>query len=116
MKEMILDVGLQMLEELGYEILGAGSGEKAIEIYNENKDRIDLVILDMIMPEMSGANVFERLKQINPDVKVLLSSGYSINGQAAQILEQGCKGFIQKPFTFKQLSEKVSEILKKSSV
>ena len=111
-EEMILDVGRQMLTELGYEVLTANSGKAAIQIYQEHIRQIDLVILDMIMPEMSGARVFGHLKQINPDVKVLLSSGYSINGQAAKILEQGCKGFIQKPFTLRYLSEKMSEILK----
>jgi CheY-like chemotaxis protein len=111
-EDMILDVGRQMLTELGYEVLTANSGKAALQIYQEHIREIDLVILDMVMPEMSGATVFTHLKQINPDVKVLLSSGYSINGQAAKILEQGCKGFIQKPFTLRYLSEKVSEILK----
>jgi DNA-binding NtrC family response regulator len=67
------------------------------------------VILDMIMPQMSGSRVFESLKEINPEVRVLLSSGYSINGQAMEIMR---RGFIQKPFTVKELAFKVREILK----
>jgi CheY-like chemotaxis protein len=72
-----------------------------------------MVILDMIMPDMSGGDTFDRLKEINPETKILLSSGYSINGQATEILERGCDGFIQKPFNMKQLSRKIREILDK---
>jgi len=67
----------------------------------------------MIMPDMNGGAVYDRLKQIAPNVKVLLSSGYSIDGQAAEIIERGCDGFIQKPFNLKQLSQKIREILDK---
>ena len=70
-----------------------------------------MVILDIIMPDISGSAVYDRIKAINPDAKVLLSSGYSKDGQAAEILSRGCNGFIQKPFTIKELSEKISEIL-----
>ena len=62
------------------------------------------------MPDMSGSEVFERIRSINPDVKVLLSSGYAIDGQAAGIMEKGCNGFIQKPFNVKKLSVKLAEI------
>ena len=75
------------------------------------KSEIDLVILDMIMPDMSGGETYDRMKDINPKVKVLLSSGYSINGQATEILNRGCNGFIQKPFKMKELSQKLREIL-----
>jgi CheY-like chemotaxis protein len=67
--------------------------------------------MDMIMPGMGGGETFDRLKQINPRAKVLLSSGYSINGQASQIMERGCDGFIQKPFNLQQLSVKLRQIL-----
>jgi CheY-like chemotaxis protein len=69
--------------------------------------------MDMIMPGLGGGETFDRLKRINPNVKVLLCSGYSINGQASKIMERGCDGFIQKPFTLKQLSVKIREILDK---
>jgi two-component system cell cycle sensor histidine kinase/response regulator CckA len=72
-----------------------------------------MVILDLIMPDMGGGEVYDRLKQINPKVKVLLSSGYSIDGQANQILERGCDGFIQKPFDIREVSKRIREILEK---
>ena len=71
------------------------------------------MLLDMIMPDMSGGETYDRMKDIDPNVKVLLSSGYSINGQAQEILDRGCDGFIQKPFKMKELSQKLSEILDK---
>jgi len=110
-EDMIIDVGEGFLKNLGYNVLLARSGKEAIEIYEKNKDKIDIVILDMIMPEMGGRETYDRMKEINPDIKVLLSSGYSINGQASEILERGCDGFIQKPFNMKELSQGVREIL-----
>jgi CheY-like chemotaxis protein len=91
--------------------MSARSGQEAIELYKKNSDKIDLVIMDMIMPGMSGGETFDRLKEINRDIKVLLSSGYSINGQASKILERGCDGFIQKPFNLIQLSDKIQSII-----
>jgi PAS domain S-box-containing protein len=110
-EEMIIKVGKELLQELGYNVMSAGSGEEAIELYKKNADKIDLVIMDMIMPGMSGGETFDRLKEINRDIKVLLSSGYSINGQASKILERGCDGFIQKPFNLIQLSDKIQGII-----
>jgi CheY-like chemotaxis protein len=110
-EEMILDVARQLLASLGYRVLSASSGEAALDLYRLQYQRIDLVILDMIMPQMSGGRVFESLKEINPGVRVLLSSGYSINGQAMNILSRGCRGFIQKPFTVKELALKLREVL-----
>jgi len=108
---MILKVGGKMLEALGYSVLKAGGGREALDIYEMNRDKIDLVVLDMIMPDMHGGEVYEKLKSIDPDVKVLLSSGYSIDGRARKILDRGCDGFIQKPFDLRRLSEKIEEIL-----
>ncbi len=110
-EEMILSVGTQMLERLGYTMLTARTGQEAIDIYHRNKNAIALVILDMIMPGMSGRELFEHLKTIDPEVKTLLSSGYSIDGQAAEILKSGCNGFIQKPFTLDAISQKIREII-----
>lgn len=111
-EDVILEVGKEFLKVLGYEVLVAQSGKEAIEIFNKNQDRIDLVLLDMIMPQMSGGEVYDRLKEISPGVKVLLSSGYSIDGEATKILERGCNGFIQKPFNINQLSQSIKSILK----
>jgi CheY-like chemotaxis protein len=117
-EDMIIDVGKQMLSRLGYKVLVARSGREAIEIISKThklSSSPDLVVLDMIMPDMCGGETFDRIKAINPDVKVLLSSGYSINSQARAILERGCDGFIQKPFNIKQLSQRSREILDKES-
>jgi PAS domain S-box-containing protein len=108
---MIIDVGSQMLRKIGCKVLVARGGKEAIEEYKLHKDSIDIVILDMIMPEMGGGETYDLLKGINPDVKVLLSSGYSLSGEAEEILKRGCNGFIQKPFNMEQLSRKIGEIL-----
>ncbi len=110
-ESMILDVGREMLKRLGYEVLTAPDGEAALTLYREHGSRIDLVILDMIMPGMSGGELFKRLKTADPSVRVLLSSGYSISGQASQIIAQGCRGFIQKPFSLQHLSQKIRSVL-----
>ncbi len=106
-EQMIIDVGIELLAELGYTAVSAMSGQEAIDIFEKDQDQIDLIIMDMIMPGMSGGETFDRLKAIDPDIKVLLSSGYSINGQATDILRRGCEGFIQKPFNMNQLAETV---------
>ena len=110
-EEMVADVGQKMLQKLGYRVVLAKSGRKAVEIFKRLQQRIDLVILDMIMPDRGGSETFDQLKAIAPDVKVLLSSGYSIDGQASQIMKRGCSGFIQKPFNLKHFSRKIREIL-----
>ena len=108
---VITDVSREILETLGYQVMVADSGKEAINIYSQRKDEINLVIMDMIMPQMSGGETFDILKSINPDVKVILSSGYSIKGQATKIMERGCKAFLQKPFNIKELSKKVRSVL-----
>jgi CheY-like chemotaxis protein len=110
-EKMILDVGVELLEELGYSVISAMSGSEAIDVFQKDQNKIDLIIMDMIMPGMGGGETFDRLKEIDPDIKVLLSSGYSINGQATKIMHRGCDGFIQKPFNMNQLAEKVQGIL-----
>ena len=108
----VLDVASEMLSFIGYTTIKAGSGRQALDIYEQNKDRIDMVILDMIMPDMSGSEVFDHLREMNPHVAVLLASGYSIDGRAIEILNRGCNDFIQKPFTMEDLAEKMKGILK----
>ncbi|MDY6954857.1 MAG: response regulator, partial [Thermodesulfobacteriota bacterium] len=76
-----------------------------------DQDKIDIVLLDMVMPNLGGGQAYNRMKEIDPEVKVLLSSGYSIDGEATEILGRGCDGFIQKPFDMKLLSGKIREIL-----
>ena len=122
-EEIIIDVGEKMLTNMGYRVIIAKNGKDAIETvskgFGENdteeedkeRHRPDLAILDMIMPGMGGGETFDRLKEIAPDLKVLLSSGYSIDGEATEILARGCEGFIQKPFNIEALSLKIREIL-----
>ena len=87
------------------------SGQEAIDIFLKKQDEIDMIVMDMVMPGMSGSETFDRLKEIKPDAKILLSSGYSIDGQATSILQRGCDGFIQKPFNLNQLAEKIQTIM-----
>ncbi|CAB1059055.1 hypothetical protein D1BOALGB6SA_3813 [Olavius sp. associated proteobacterium Delta 1] len=108
---LILEIGKDMLKKLGYKVVVAESGRKALDIYAKDQNAIDMVILDMIMPDMSGSETYDRLKEINPSIKTLLSSGYSINGKAQAILNKGCQGFIQKPFNLTKLSQKIRKIL-----
>ena len=112
-EELVLDVGVNMLERLGYTVLKASNGAEAVEIFETHKDKIKMVILDIIMPGMGGGVVYDKIKAINPNVKVLLSSGYSVDGMAIELLERGCDGFMQKPFTMEQLSGKIQQIMKK---
>lgn len=99
-----------MLKELGYRVTTAESGREAIDIYTENTDTVDLIALDMIMPEMSGRATYEELKKINPAAKILLVSGYSLNKQVEELLDLGCNGFIQKPFDIIELSRTLREV------
>jgi two-component system cell cycle sensor histidine kinase/response regulator CckA len=108
---MIIEVGVEILKALGYGVILANSGEEAIDIYRNSLNQIDIVVLDMIMPGMGGSETFDQLKEINPEVKVLLSSGYSVDGMATDILERGCQQFIQKPFDIKELSRKLRDVL-----
>lgn len=110
-EDIIIDVGQKMLKEMGYEVLLANSGNAAVRVYGKHMNEIDLVILDMIMPDMGGGDAYDAIKAINPDAVVLLSSGYSIDGQATKIMERGCNGFIQKPFNISQLSQAIRTTL-----
>jgi PAS domain S-box-containing protein len=123
-ENMIIEVGREILEYLGYSVITAGSGREAVEIMNkshslesnENEAAVagvkpDLVILDMIMPDMDGGVVFDEIRNIDPEIKVILSSGYSENGKVNEVMKRGCNGFIQKPFNMNQLSQKIREVL-----
>jgi two-component system, cell cycle sensor histidine kinase and response regulator CckA len=108
---MILDTTSRLLIKLGYTIYSATSGQEALSIYLDKRGDIDLVILDMIMPVMSGSEVLKMLKAINPDVRVILSSGYSMQGEVKKVVESGCRDFIQKPYIFTELSKIVHRVM-----
>ncbi|MEI7636544.1 MAG: PAS domain S-box protein [Syntrophus sp. (in: bacteria)] len=110
-EKIVLEVSRELLESMGYRVYAVGSGKEAIAVYTKKRNEIDLVILDMVMPGISGGETFDRLREINSGVKVLLASGYSLNGQAQTIMDRGCNGFLQKPFQLSVLSTKVREIL-----
>jgi two-component system cell cycle sensor histidine kinase/response regulator CckA len=109
--ELCLDVGVQILQKLGYSVLRARDGQEALEVFENNKNTVDLVILDMRMP-YNGGRAFDQLKQIKSDVKVLIASGYTEDQRIREMFKQGCIGFIQKPFNVNLLSEKVITALK----
>ncbi len=110
-EEMVIDIGAQMIEKMGYDVIFTRKGDEALALYDAHRSTVDLVVLDLIMPGMGGGDVFDELKKIDPDVKVLLASGYCIDGQAREILNRGCRGFIQKPYNMEALSQKISEIM-----
>lgn len=107
----ILEIASEILKVLGYTMYQAENAKDAISIYREKKDIIDLVILDMILKGTSGSQVLGMLTEINPDVKVILSSGYSLQGEVKKVMDMGCVGFLQKPYNFAELSRIVHQAL-----
>ncbi len=110
-EDVVLGICARMLKSLGYEVLTAWGGTQAVEIVREHGAKISLVILDMVMPGMTGRQTFDALRKLAPSIKILLSSGYSLEGQAQEILAQGCNGFLQKPFDLRTLSAKLRDII-----
>jgi len=110
-EELIRDIGRDILNHLGYEVVTAADGEQAVEYYKEHADEIDLVIIDMIMPRMDGRKCFRKLKEINPNVKAVLSTGYAVDALAQELLEEGMMGYVQKPYRIEQLAETVARAI-----
>jgi signal transduction histidine kinase/CheY-like chemotaxis protein len=100
-----------ILEHVGYQVMIAGSGDEAVEIYKEYCRHIHLVMLDIILPDINGDQVYPKLKAINANVLVILISGYSVNKQINVLLNQGCTDFIQKPFQTQSLTTKIRQAL-----
>ncbi|MGC1404399.1 MAG: response regulator, partial [Thermodesulfobacteriota bacterium] len=109
--DIIRQLGADILEDVGYKVILAARGEEAIRLYQQQGKDIDLVVLDVVMPGMGGKETFRKLKEINPKIKVLLSSGYSTDGEVGEILKEGVEGMVQKPYKDEELIEKVREIL-----
>lgn len=101
----------EILESFGYRVLTAANGVEAIEIYTEKGDEIDLVILDMIMPKMGGRDTFIRLKEIDPEIRTILSTGFSLDEKAQEMLDRGMMGYIQKPYQVGAMLSKVRSVL-----
>ena len=107
----ILDANKAMLDALGYDVLLADGGAAALDLFARHQVRIDLLILDLAMPEMGGEVVYERIKALRPQVRVILSSGYGVEGLAESLLKKGCDGFLQKPYTMGQLATQIKAVL-----
>jgi len=110
-EKMVAETAKKMLDKLGYHVTAVASAKEALSTYSSQPNSFDMVILDMVMPVMGGSQTFEQLKKIDDQVIVLLSSGFSINKQVKNLLSRGCKGFIQKPFTVHDLSQKIGAVL-----
>ena len=110
-EEYVRVLSQRMLSRLGYRVILAASGAQAVEIFSERKDEIDCVILDLIMPEMDGVQVFEHLVDLDPRVKVVLTSGYHEQEIATRFVGKGIHGFLQKPYVVADLAEVLSRVL-----
>jgi len=108
--KLCLDVIVQMLTRLGYSVLEATDGHEAVEVYKNNQDIVDLVILDLKMPN-NGGHSFDQLRKINTDLKIILTSGYTEDIVIRELIKQGCNDFLQKPFDLKILSKKIKDTL-----
>lgn len=115
-EEIVLEAGGELLEAMGYKVLTATDGEDAVRVYKNNAKDVDIVLFDLVMPKMGGGTLYDRMKDVNPDIKALLTSGFGVDGEAKEILERGCNGFIQKPFTMRELSEKIRGVLDNQGV
>lgn len=111
-EEVIRNSAQALLEEFGYDVVQAGNGREALKIYRENPEAIDLVLLDMMMPVMDGKECFQELKKIDPDVKVVFSSGFSENNEIEELTKNGETAFVAKPYLFKDLSKILAETIK----
>jgi CheY-like chemotaxis protein len=110
-QETVREVCSAMLSTLGYRVSTAADGRDGVECYRRFGRDVDLVIIDMIMPNLGGRECFREIKTMNPDVRAILSTGFSIDGAVQEILDDGIAGFIQKPYRLEELSKVVSEAI-----
>jgi PAS domain S-box-containing protein len=114
-EEIMRQTAKSILEECGYDVLMAGNGEEGVELYKTNKEKITAVLLDMVMPKMSGKQAYIELAKINRDIKVLLASGFKQDGRVESILELGVNGFIQKPYSLMKLANSLHKVITTSN-
>ena len=110
-EEVIREMAQLGLESKGYTVLSAPDGATALSTFRERQDDIDIVIADMVMPCISGPELFARMKEINPGVRVIVSSGYSHDQEGRQMLRHGCLGYLQKPYNMESLNHLVRHVL-----
>jgi two-component system, cell cycle sensor histidine kinase and response regulator CckA len=108
-EELVADLARDILLRFGYSVLVVNNGREAIDLYRQRSHDIAAVVLDMVMPEMDGGEVFQELRALNPQVKVIISTGCDRAPDIEVMLQQGARGFIQKPFRIAELAEAVSE-------
>jgi DNA-binding NtrC family response regulator len=110
-EEYIRELGVELFSDVGYKVLTATDGESGLELYQKEQARIDLVILDLVIPGMGGKKCYEEILKINPKAKILIVSGYSVNGPGKEALEAGARGFVGKPFDVVHMLDVVRDIL-----
>ncbi len=110
-EDMVVGIVQAMLEALEYRVLVAKTGREAIHMTETFQGRIDLALLDVKLPDMEGGKLYPLIMKVRPNLKVIVSSGFSIEGPVGEILDAGAEGFIQKPFSLAGLSEKLKEVL-----
>jgi len=111
-EERFLKLGSNVLRRLGFAVLESHDGDGALETYRARRDEIDVVLLDMAMPGINGTQVFERLRVMDPEVRVLLMSGYPEDAAANRLLQHGAAGFLHKPFSMSEVSLRIRKILR----
>ena len=110
-EETVMEVSHDILERLGYHVLQAMTGNEAVDIIKTFNEHIDLAILDIVLPDMEGKEIYSIIKEARPDMKVILCSGYSLDGPAQEILDAGAEAFLQKPLSMNALANKVKDVL-----
>ena len=110
---MVKDLARDILKRYGYTVLTAAGGEEAVQLYQQHTGAIATVVLDVVMPGMDGREVFARMRQINPAAKIIVSSGYSSDRDADELLKQGAAGFVKKPYRMAELVKVVGEVIER---
>jgi CheY-like chemotaxis protein len=110
-EEIVINISEMMLKKLGYRVLKAQSGHEGLQIFEENKSKIDLIISDLEMPKMNGNQLMHKLREIDPQIKVMLSSGALTDADEKKVMNQGFNGFMMKPYNLNTLCEKMAEIM-----
>jgi CheY-like chemotaxis protein len=113
-EENVLALAARMLENLGFTALTAADGVQAVELYRERRKEIDLVLMDLTMPRMDGAEAFDELRRLDPDVRVILASGYAMDDMSSRFGGKKPSAFIEKPFTLDRLREALAGLLPKA--
>ena len=110
-EEIVRNIAFKMLTRIGYEVVLTSDGQEAVDFYQDHHEEIDLVVVDMLMPRMNGRDCFRRLREINPQVRAILSTGYSHNQSIQEVLDEGLLAYISKPFDLQEIASVVGSVL-----